>query len=70
MAKTIDHDDFYDEDGKHIPESKADREDYHGDSPITSGSKQSFSCPECGSWNTEESVFYECCNSCGWEQGY
>lgn len=38
--------------------------------PYSSGSKGTFSCPECNSYNTEESTMYEKCNSCGWFQGY
>lgn len=43
---------------------------YAGESLLGSGKRQTFSCPSCGSWNTEESVYYERCKTCGWEQGY
>ncbi len=58
------------EDNSYISEGEARPREYSGGSSISSGKTQSFRCPSCGSYNTEESVYYEKCRSCGWEQGY
>jgi len=42
---------------------------YTGDA-MTSGSTGSMKCPECGSYNTMQTVYVDKCNSCGWSQGY
>lgn len=32
--------------------------------------KGAFQCPECGSWNTWSSAKVDCCEDCGYTQGY
>lgn len=45
--------------------------EYHSsDDILTSGSSGSFSCPECGSYNTASGVYFDECRTCGWGQGY
>lgn len=56
----------YEEPGEFISEEQARAQHIKGPNAISSGSKQSFACPGCGSYNTEESVYYEKCNTCGW----
>lgn len=37
---------------------------------LTSGSTGSFRCPDCGSYNTSQGVYFDKCNSCSYSQGY
>jgi hypothetical protein len=40
------------------------------EAPLASGNTQAFSCPECGSYNTAQGIYFEECRTCGWSQGY
>lgn len=54
---------------RYIDQEDATPQSWTGDT-LTSGSIQSFGCPECGSRNTAEGAFFEECRTCGWSQGY
>lgn len=49
---------------------KQNKTDYNSDDSSLSGSKSSFRCPNCGSWNTSQGTYFDMCNSCDWGIGY
>lgn len=49
---------------------KQNRTDYNSGFHGTSGSRSSFQCPSCGSWNTSQGTYFDQCNTCDWGQGY
>lgn len=58
------------DDNRYISDEEANPRQYNSGDSLTSGNKQSFGCPSCGSRNTEQGVYYELCKTCGWSQGY
>lgn len=55
-------------DTSHWDEQK--RQDFRSGDLSMDGSKSSFQCPNCGSWNTGQSTYSDWCNTCGESQGY
>lgn len=49
---------------------KPDPKEYRTGEVLTTGNTGSFQCPNCGSYNTTQGVFFDECRSCDWGQGY
>jgi len=55
---------------RYISEEDSNPQYHKSESVLGSGQTQSFGCPECGSHNTAQGVYFDECRSCGWNQGY
>lgn len=66
-----DKEEYYQEDEKDTSYwEKPNPKHYRTGSAATWGSTGNMKCPNCGSYNTEQSTYADYCNSCDWGQSY